>query len=301
LLQGRWDKGLPEFEHRLFASDSSLNARLRAVRYWTGESLENRSIAVYGDGAFGDMMQFGRYIPLLTDRGACVTVLLPSQFHKIFAGAFPGARIATDFDGGDAAGFRCEVMSLPFLFKATCEKVPPPLKLARDEERVALWSARMSEGKFKIGICWQGNPERNIDKGRSIPLAAFETLARVPGVSLVSLQKRHGLDQLTELPPGMAVETVGPGMDEGPDAFVDTAAIMASLDLVVTSDTAVAHLAATLGRPTWIALRDVPEWRWLLERQDSPWYRTVRLFRQKRPDQWGAVFDAIAAAVLKEI
>jgi hypothetical protein len=121
-----------------------------------------------------------------------------------------------------------------------------------------------------------------IDIGRSFPLTHFEGLSKIPGVRLISLQKNAGVEQLRELPAGMSVETLGDEFDAGPDAFLDTAAAMESLDLVIASDTAVAHLAGALGRPVWVALKYVPDWRWLLDRADSPWYPTMRLFRQKR-------------------
>jgi hypothetical protein len=149
---------------------------------------------------------------------------------------------------------------------------------------------------FKVGIGWQGNPKGAIDRGRSIPLAQFATLSQVPDVRLISLQRTHGLDQLERLPPGMTVETLG-AFDEGDDAFLDTAAIMQNLDLVVTSDTAIAHLAGALGRPVWVALKHVPDWRWMLDRSDSPWYPTMRLFRQTARGQWESVFASIADAL----
>jgi tetratricopeptide (TPR) repeat protein len=296
LLLGRWDKGLPAFEHRLASGEAALDPALRAVRYWSGEILAGRSIVVYGDGAFGDLLQFARFVPALAERGARATLLVPPPFRRLLADALPGVDVADGRDG--PADYRCEAMSLPFLLKATQTTLPPPLALARDEARIAKWKAALDPARFNIGICWQGNPTRNIDRGRSIRLSEFAPLAEVPGVALVSLQKKHGLDQLADLP---QVRTLGADFDEGPDAFADTAAAMASLDLIVTSDTAVAHLAGTLGRPTWIALRRVPEWRWGTDRSDSPWYPSVRLFRQSREGAWAPVFAAMAAALRERL
>jgi hypothetical protein len=129
---------------------------------------------------------------------------------------------------------------------------------------------------------------------RSIPLAAFAPLAAIPGVRLISLQVGHGVEQLADLPAGMRVETLGDDFDSGPDGFVDTAAAMTALDLVVTCDTSVAHLAGALARPAWIALKQDAEWRWLRDRDDSPWYPTMRLFRQAQRGVWGGVFAAMA-------
>ena len=130
---------------------------------------------------------------------------------------------------------------------------------------------------------------------RSVPLAAFAPLAAIAGVRLISLQVGCGVEQLADLPPGMRVETLGDDFDAGPDGFVDAAAAMAALDLVVTCDTSVAHLAGALARPTWVALKQVAEWRWLRDRDDSPWYPTMRLFRQSEHGVWGDVFAAMAA------
>jgi tetratricopeptide (TPR) repeat protein len=298
LLRGEFEKGWSDFEARLGLSDPSLLPAFRAIRYWTGEDLQARSIAIYGDGAFGDLIQFSRYIPLLARRGARVALIAPPQFHLILASLELPASICAELDG--VTDFRCEVMSLPFLFNTSLQTIPPCQQIkAADQARIESWSSRLPKDRLNVGVCWQGNPQRHIDRGRSIPLAQFFPLSRVPGVRLVSLQKRHGLEQLRELPSGMTVETLGDEFDSGPDAFVDAAAVIANLDLVVTSDTAIAHLAAAAGRPTWIALRFVPEWRWMLDKADSGWYPTVRLFRQRRPGDWAPVFEEIASAAQK--
>src|SRR5262249_54734872 len=145
----------------------------------------------------------------------------------------------------------------------------------------------------KIGIAWQGNPRAPTDLSRSIPLAQFVPLSRLSSVRLISLQKHHGLDQLAALEPDSKIERLEDDFDSGPDAFVDTAAAMESLDLIITSDTSIAHLAGALGRPTWLALTHVPDWRWMLDRDDSPWYPTMRLFRQSQKDDWRSVFATI--------
>jgi Family of unknown function (DUF6165) len=167
--------------------------------------------------------------------------------------------------------------------------------LRAEPERASAWRERLQRDGFKIGIAWQGRPGVAIDKGRSLPLRCFAPLARLPGVRLISLQKNHGLDQLEGLPEGMKVETLGADFDAGSDAFLDTAAVMENLDLVITSDTSVAHLAGALARPVWIVLRHMPDWRWLLDREDSPWYPTARLFRQQRAGDWDEVFGRVAA------
>jgi hypothetical protein len=147
---------------------------------------------------------------------------------------------------------------------------------------------------LRVGIAWQGCSSRFEDKGRSMPLCAFAPLTAVPGIRLISLQKGEGEEQIASA--GFAVETLE-RLDDGPDAFLDTAAVMMTLDLIITSDTSIAHLAGALGRPVWVALRRVPDWRWMLDRADSPWYPTMRRFRQRDDGEWASVFAAMAAAL----
>src|SRR5438067_1959538 len=153
-------------------------------------------------------------------------------------------------------------------FGTTLESVPNnvPYVLA-EPELVTRWRERIGSQGLKVGICWQGNPLGRIDKGRSVPLREFRALARVPDVRLISLQRKHGLEQLANPPDGMRVETLG-AFDEGTDAFVDSAAIMQNRDLIITSDTSVAHVAGALGRPCWVALKHTPDWRWMVKRSD---------------------------------
>ena len=194
----------------------------------------------------------------------------------------------------DAYDLQCALMSLPLHMKTDLLSIPDKVPyLAAEEKLVDRWKARIGEHGLKIGIVWQGNPKNPIDQGRSVPLVEFLPLSDLPGVRLISLQKYHGLDQLSRLQPHCKIETLGDDFESGPDAFVDTAAVMASLDLIITSDTAIAHLAGALGRPTWLALRHVPDWRWMLDREDSPWYPTMRLFRQSERGDWKSVFTAI--------
>ena len=172
--------------------------------------------------------------------------------------------------------------------------------LAAEPGLVARWRERIGAEAFRVGICWQGNPSVGWDASRSIPLAQFLPLARIPGVLLVSLQQRYGLDQLAAVPPG-TVETLWDRYPQEPDLLVDTLAVMECLDLVVTSDTSVAHMAGALGRPVFLALRHVPDWRWMLGRSDSPWYPSMRLFRQPVPGDWKSVFAAISRTMRRRV
>ena len=173
--------------------------------------------------------------------------------------------------------------------------------LAPEPEKIAAWRERIGGQGFRIGVVWQGNPRYGVDHRRSVPLRHFAPLAALPGVRLYSLQAVHGLDQLDALPEGMAVEQLGEKITANPDGVSEIAAAMAALDLVVSSDTAMAHLAGALGRPVWVALNDDPDWRWLFERADSPWYPTMRLFRQSVRGDWDGVFAEMADALKERI
>jgi hypothetical protein len=162
-------------------------------------------------------------------------------------------------------------------------------------QRVADWQIKLAHyPRFKVGVAWQGNPDFVGDYYRSIPLAAFAPLAACPNVKLFRLQKGPGREQLAALAGRFEIVDLGSSLDEEGGAFVDTAAVMMNLDLVITSDTAVAHLAGALGVRVWVALQRTPNWRWLLDRSDSPWYPTMRLFRQSQLGNWTDVFEQIA-------
>ena len=186
------------------------------------------------------------------------------------------------------------MMSLPLAFGTRLETVPAEVPYLRaDAERVARWKRRIGGEGFRIGIAWQGRSKGKVDLTRSFALGELRGLSQIAGVRLISLQKDEGSEQLARLPEGMKVETLGEEFDAGPDAFVDSAAVMESLDLVISLDTAIAHLAGALARPVWVALKHVPDWRWLLDRADSPWYPTMRLFRQPARGDWKGVFGAM--------
>ena len=190
-------------------------------------------------------------------------------------------------------------MSLPHGFRTGLASIPaPPAYLQPEAAKVAHWAERLGTHGFRIGICWQGNPTINLQ--RTLPLECFAGLSDIEGVRLISLMKEPSRAE-RDACAALKVERLGEDFDAGPDSFVDTAAVMANLDLIITSDTSIAHLAGALGRPVFVALKEVPDWRWLTARGDSPWYPTMRLFRQKTRGDWAPVFEEIAAAVAERI
>jgi tetratricopeptide (TPR) repeat protein len=297
LLTGRFEEGWRDFEHRWFVADCGFDRPELNAAEWKGEPLTGRTIVVYSEQGLGDTIQFVRFLPELVRMGARLTFLCHPNLIRLFRPLVASFEIMPLVDGNRRFDFKCALMSLPLHLKASSQEFAGAVPyLAAEDDRVAGWRERIGTRGFKIGLCWQGNPKGRIDEGRSIPLAKYEPLACVPNVRLISLQKAHGIDQLQKLPANMTVETLGE-FDAGADAFVDTAAIMQCLDLVITSDTAIPHLAGALGRPCWVALKHIPDWRWMLERGDSLWYPSLRLFRQKAPGDWDSVARAMADAL----
>ncbi len=301
LLRGDYASGLADYEHRRPADPARRRAQSGALPDWEGEPLAGRAILVTDATGFGDELQFCRYLPLLADRGARVGFRGNPRLYRLLRTLDPRVALVDAGEEGEApAGYdlHCKLLSLPLRFGTRIDSIPATTPYLRAEpERVAHWRARIGEDDFRVGVCWKGNPRRSIDAGRSFPLRLLEGIAAIPGLRLVSLQKGPGEEQLDALPDGMRVQRLGEDFDAGPDAFVDTAAAMQSLDLVISSCTSVPHLAGALRRPTWVALKAVPEWRWGLGRDDNPWYPDMRLFRQATREGWKPVFDAMEAAL----
>jgi len=196
------------------------------------------------------------------------------------------------------------LLSLPAILKTTLANVPADVPyLAAEADRVEQWRGELAKlDGFKIGIAWQGNPQYRGDRERSVPLAAFEPIAKVNGVHLISLQKGPGTEQLAEVAPRFSVTDLGSRLDTSGGAFLDTAAVIKGLDLVITINTSLAHLAGALGAPAWIALGSgASDWRWLIDREDSPWYPSLRLFRQGQVGDWSDVMERMAGEVGKRV
>ncbi|MDB9814340.1 tetratricopeptide repeat protein [Amylibacter sp.] len=264
----------------------------RAIFIWDGkQSLNNKRFVAYAEQGLGDMIQFCRYLPFLEKKGADVIFKVKPALHALLQTMDSDVTLSTtDADEGQI-DFEAPLMSLPHLFKTHLKTIPSMNPyLYADHARTKTWGKRLHTEKFKIGICWQGNMAK-IDVGRSFPLSLFEGISKAPNVELISLHKGEGEHQIKDI--SFNLTTLGADFDVGQDAFLDTAAVMMNCDLIITSDTAIAHLAGALGCQTWVALKHVPDWRWMLDRSDSPWYPTMTLYRQKNPGDWACVFEAI--------
>jgi ADP-heptose:LPS heptosyltransferase len=208
-------------------------------------------------------------------------------------------RFIAELSPDDRFDLQCALLSVPYRYGTNMSNIPVETPyLSVEPELIEKWRARIGTEGFKIAVCWESKPA---GPGRSYPLRGLHAISQMPGVRLISVQKTYGLNQLKELPDGMKVETLGDDFDEGPNAFLDTAAVMENVDLIITSDTSVAHVAGALRRPTWIALKYVPDWRWLLDRDDNPWYPGMRLFRQPTTAQWDPVLRDMTAALEKQL
>lgn len=270
------------------------------IPFWAGEQPRGRSVLVSAAQDARDTIQFSRYLPMLAARGASVVFFCPQDLVRIFSGLGPRIHVVAQPPQKQRFDYLCRIRSLPYLMGADGKSIPPNLPFIRVEpERIERWRARIGAQGFRIGICWRGAPDGHYDGGRSPPLAALLPIARLPGVRLISLQNGHGLEQLQTLPTGMQVETLGVEFENSGDALLDTAAVMDSLDLVIGIDSAITHLAGAMDMPVWIALQRVPDWRWQLERSDSPWYPSARLFRQPSRGDWNSVYAAMAAELTR--
>jgi tetratricopeptide (TPR) repeat protein len=258
---------------------------------WTVEPLAGKSILVLGEQGNGDQIQFSRYLPALSDLGAAVYYLAPERLHRLFRTLGGSVTLLSEIPPDARFDFQCPLMSLPGRFDRLDQPIPTRPYLKAEPERIAQWKERIGDEGFRVGVAWRGNRFPHGDGFRSFRLDALRRLAALPSVRLISLQLKEGREELDKLPTEMHVERPGPDFDAGPDGFLDSAAILALMDLVITCDTSIAHLAGALGRRLWVALNHTPEWRWQRQRTDTIWYPTARLFRQETNGDWDGVFS----------
>ena len=257
---------------------------------WAGESLEGRTILLHAEQGFGDTIQFARYAPLVAQAGGRVVLEvhpLLVRLLKPLEAAAPNLHVVEQGPEPTPHDLHCPLMSLPRAFGTDLGSVPAQASyLSADPDDSARQGVRFpADGSFRVGLVWAGNPKHRNDRNRSIAVDRLGPLLSVPGVRVFSLQTGDARDRL---PPGV------PDLIEGVRDFADSAAILSHLDLVIAVDTAIVHLAGALGVPTWLLLPYAPDWRWLLDRADSPWYPSLRLFRQPHPGDWDTVLATVA-------
>jgi len=299
LLLGNFNEGWLEYEWRSKSEVLNNNVGIRSFDQplWLGkEPLKDKTILLYAEQGFGDTIQFCRYVPLVSALGAKVILEVQLPLVNLLKGLGGFHQIIGRGDKLPEFDYQCPLLSLPLAFKTTIDSIPnqvPYIHSSIDNQNK--WQEHIGDGGFKIAICWQGSTQNKIDVGRSFPVSLFEGISKISGVRLISLQKNEGVEQMKSLPTGMRIETLPEDFDNGEHAFLDSAAIMKCVDLVITSDTALTHLAGALGVKTWLPLKHVPDWRWGLDRSNSLWYSNTRLFRQAVRDDWINVFDKMEA------
>ena len=292
LLVGELCQGFNCYEWRWEKPDKYKFKRNFSQPLWLGvESLSGKTVLLHAEQGLGDTIQFCRYARMIADLGATVILEVQKPLVRLLKDLSGVTTLLAQGDPLPEFDFHCPLLSLPLAFKTDLNSIPSTVSyLEAEVERVAYWKDRTKGNGLKIGISWQGSKTTKVDIGRSFELQLFKNIAALPNVQLISLQKGYGSEQLKNMPQGMQVEDLGEELDAD-GAFLDSAAVMMNLDLVITSDTALTHLAGALGVKTWVALKYVPEWRWMLDRKDSPWYPSVTLYRQQKLDDWLPVFE----------
>ncbi|MGD0389079.1 MAG: tetratricopeptide repeat protein [Tepidisphaeraceae bacterium] len=295
LLQGNFQQGWPEYEWRWRAEDSQLLGRKLAQPQWDGRELKGQTILIHAEQGIGDFIQFVRYVPLVARRGGrvllfCSRDVIPLLKH------FPD--IAQVLTGSPLPKFdtHCPLVSLPLAFQTRLDSIPASIPyLNPDPARVETWQQKLGPagGELRVSLTWAGNPVFKGDRTRSLTLERLAPLGAMRDVRFYALQRGPAAEQAKSPPPGLELANLGPELND----IGDTAAVMSLMDLIITTDTSVPHLAGALGRPVWLMLQFAPDFRWLLEREDSPWYPTMRLFRQKSPGDWNGVIGRVAEAL----
>ncbi|MBM3999537.1 MAG: tetratricopeptide repeat protein [Planctomycetes bacterium] len=292
LLNGDWDRGWPEFEWRWHCAEQSLPVTGRPL--YDGRTLQGETVLLCAEQGLGDAIHFVRYAAHVRERGGRAIVEVPDSLVPVLRSFRHADAVVArgtplpDFD------YLLPMMSAPRVFGTRPDNVPNDVPyLFAEEERIARWRDRVPPAPLRVGIAWQGSRSHTGDRQRSVPLSLFRSIAAT-GAVLVCLQKGEGRDQIDASPIGHRFVDFGDALDA--DApFLDTAALIGLLDLVITVDTSLAHLAGALGARVWTVLQPVPDWRWLLQREDTPWYPTMRLVRAAAEEDWRPVFDRMAS------
>jgi len=301
LLLEDFSAGWDEYEWRWQTGEMHLPTFSQPV--WIGESLRGKTILLHAEQGLGDTLQFIRYARVVQERGAETVVLCPPRLVPLLSHT-PGIdRLCGEVKDLPPFDYHIPLLSLPRQFQTTIDSIPASgAYLFAAPELVQHWRDRLdTNAALRIGVNWRGRSGERDFQLRDLPLAALAELAKVPGVELISLQRGEGREELLESAYLNAIIDLGEDVDTKNGAFMDTAAIMYAVDLVITSDTAVAHLAGGLGVPVWVGLPFVPNWRWFLNRDTSPWYPTMRLFRQSKVNDWSGVFAEMAETLAQRV
>jgi hypothetical protein len=293
LLLGDYETGLDEYEWRWRLPELEGLVPSFAEPAWTGGSLQGKTILLFSEQGLGDVIQSARYIPMVGKSAKQVLVRCPESLKTLLQRSFPGVTVCSDADRLPPFDVRCALMSLPRVFRTRPDSIPGAVPyLSFDPAIAPRWRRPPAARRLKVGLCWASESRSGPQK--SVHLRDLEPLGRVEGVSLISLQTGSFAREVA----------ASPGMDvaepEELRDFSDTAALISNLDLVISVDTAVAHLAGALAKPVWMLTPFPPDWRWRIQGENSPWYPTMRLFRQSRPGEWQGVIASVCAALAQQ-
>jgi tetratricopeptide (TPR) repeat protein len=295
LLSGQFEEGWAENEYRWQVKGLPARPRNCIEPQWNGEDLRGWTILLDPEQGYGDVIHMIRYVPEIVSRGGRVIVMCYAELVRLLRDV-PGIEQIFSSSPLPAFDVHCPILSLPRVFGTRLDSIPAKIPYLKADPAIAeAWDKKLGPrtSRLRVGLVWAGQPTHNRDGERSIPLSRFAPLAEAGGVTFYSLQKGEAASQASHPPPGM--ELIDLTADVGD--FADTAGLISHLDLIVTVDTAVAHLAGAMGKPVWMLLTFVPDWRWLLDREDSPWYPTMRLFRQSVRGEWDDVVKRVAEAL----
>ncbi|MEQ8666043.1 MAG: tetratricopeptide repeat protein [Rhodospirillales bacterium] len=283
LTQGHYREGFRAYEWRLRVPDCHVPALGLRAPMWDGQPARDKCLLVAAEQGLGDTVQFVRFLAKARTRVGRLVLVVQTPLKGLCGGVAGADAVLASGETLPRHDLKISLLSLPHRLRTSLATLPAPERYLHGPPIESVQG-----GGLRVGIAWQGNPEGAGDRGRSVTLDILRPVLSASGVRFFSLQKNFGLDQLAAFP---EVEDVGSRCA----TFADTAAIMKTLDLVITTDTAVAHVAGALGRPTWLLLKRAPAWRWLENRTDSPWYPSMRLYRQAMTGDWGTPVQRIAA------
>lgn len=297
LVKGQFTEGWKAYRWRFSAMSPRRSKEAGALPPWDGSNFSGKTLLVDTEQGIGDSIQFIRFLPMVKALGGHVVLACGSILYRLMAEC-PGADEVIDDTQSIVSrvhpDLRVSLLDLPGLLGTRVDNIPGGVPYLRADSALAEdWRKRIAQKGFSVGLCWAGLPEHRNDRNRSMPLSAFTPLARIADVSFYSLQKGAAAAQAQQPPANMPLVDVSTQLND----FADTAALIANLDLVISVDTAVAHLAGALAKPVWTLLPYAPDWRWLLQRDDTPWYPTMRLFRQSRTGDWEAVMEQVATSL----
>jgi hypothetical protein len=283
LLRGNFERGWAEHEWRWSTLHFLRHPRKFAQPLWKGEAVDRARILLHAEQGLGDTLQFVRYAPLVAARGGDVILEVQPRLHRLLARTPGSGRVLCRGESLPEFDWQCPLMSLPLAFATDLHSIPAPIPYVDpDASLVEAWRQRLAGDSLRIGLAWGGSPVFPHERWRSIPLELLAPLTQLAGTTFYSLQMGPQTRELKHL--GTQARIID--LQDQQEDLADTAAIVANLQLVISIDTSIAHLAGAMGKPVWILLHKSPDWRWLLDREDSPWYPTARLFRQTTLGDW---------------